>query len=177
MGRSHQTCSIDMKGRGNRGEEAARSVLLVLDLEEGSYGGYALTLWLLWALLLGHGARHKLSCPVAMPQTLSSFLALGILSVCRCFQTAWLVRMLRTRASVTQCFLSRVLSTFIYEWVSSQSLFIAPQPPGAYPFGHGGRLSALWGGRARDSVTCKVLQGSGKTLKEKISQAVLQKMS
>lgn len=112
-----------------------------------------------------------------MPQTLSSFLALGILSVWWCFQTAWLVLMLRTRASVTQCFLSRVLSTFIYEWVSSQSLFIAPQPPGAYPFGHGGRLSALWGGRARDSVTCKVLQGSGKTLKEKISQAVLQKMS
>lgn len=85
MGRSHQTCSIDMKGRGNRGEEAARSVLLVLDLEEGSYGGYALTLW-----LLGTAPGSWREAQAVMPQTLSSFLALGILSVWWCFQTAWL---------------------------------------------------------------------------------------
>jgi hypothetical protein len=54
----------------------------------------------------------------------------------------------------------------------SESVYRLPRPA-VYLFGHGGRLSALWG--TRDSVTCVNLQGSGKTLKEKIFQAVLQK--
>jgi hypothetical protein len=46
-----------------REEEAARSALSVLGSEEGSYDGYTLMLCLVWALLLGHGTSHTLSCP------------------------------------------------------------------------------------------------------------------